>query len=168
MSFETAVEAVLKTEGGYVDDPVDMGGATNFGITLRTLQDYRGKPVTKEDVQNLTVLEAKKIYKEMYWDRLFLDQVRDPNVAYFLFDQAVNRGPRKAIETIQKVVRVTADGIMGPLTLKSINAYNPRELLVNAVKNSQLAYVDIVLNNPQQLKFLKGWITRTHKALDLV
>ena len=37
-SFNEIIEKVLEHEGGYVDDPADKGGATNFGVIQRTYQ----------------------------------------------------------------------------------------------------------------------------------
>ena len=31
--FDDIIEVVLKHEGGYVNDPNDLGGETNYGIT---------------------------------------------------------------------------------------------------------------------------------------
>jgi lysozyme family protein len=54
---------ILASEGGYVDHKDDPGGATNMGITFNTLKAWRGKPVTKQDVRNLTKKEALDIYE---------------------------------------------------------------------------------------------------------
>jgi len=65
--FDWAVEEILKWEGGYVDHPQDPGGATNMGITRNTLADWRGRPVSKEEVKELSESEAKDIYFKRYW-----------------------------------------------------------------------------------------------------
>jgi hypothetical protein len=63
-AFGRCVEVVLGHEGGFSDHPEDPGGATNFGITHKTLAEFRGvDSVTKEDVRNLTRDEAKEIYR---------------------------------------------------------------------------------------------------------
>lgn len=168
MSFEEALQDVLKVEGGYVDNPMDHGGPTNFGITIGTLSDFLGHSVIKEEVQNLDMDTVRKIYKQNYWDRLSLDQVVYKDVAAFLFDQAVNRGTRKVSEQIQHLVGVPADGIIGPQTIHAINLQEPRKLLLNIIKVSQNTYTGIVAANPNQVTFLGGWIKRTHKFLDRV
>ena len=66
-TFEEIIEVVLHHEGGFVDDPDDKGGATNYGVTQATLEQYRENDVSREDVQNLTVDEAKECYHEMFW-----------------------------------------------------------------------------------------------------
>ena len=49
MTFEEAVKSVLKHEGGYVNDPKDPGGETNFGISKRAFPDLDIKNLTEED-----------------------------------------------------------------------------------------------------------------------
>ena len=58
--FDEIIEVVLEHEGGYVNDPKDPGGETNFGIAKRSHPDV--------DIKNLTKESAKEIYKEVYWD----------------------------------------------------------------------------------------------------
>lgn len=165
MSFELAVQDIIKTEGGFVNDPLDNGGATNYGITIGTLSNYLGRQATLEEIKNISLDTVKMIYKSNYWDRLKLDQIRDSKLAHILFDQAVNRGTRKVAEQIQKLVSVHPDGIIGPLTINVINTVDPRRLLLQFLMESQNSYVSIVNANPNQLKFLSGWIKRTHKFL---
>ena len=59
VKFDDIIKVVLKHEGGYVNDPKDPGGETNFGIAKRSHPDV--------DIENLTEDEAKDIYKEHYW-----------------------------------------------------------------------------------------------------
>lgn len=166
--FEKALSDVLKNEGGYVNDPDDHGGATNYGITMKTLSDFLGHTVNEHDVQSISMDVVREIYKKNYWDRLKLDLVKNETLAALLFDQAVNRGTRTVAEQIQKIVGVTVDGMMGPLTIKSINAYNQKKLIINFIKVSQDSYIRIALSNHKQMKFLTSWINRTHKFMDLV
>lgn len=166
--FDVAFTNIIKTEGGYVDHPNDKGDATKFGITIHTLSDYRGHPVTNEDVKSLTQEEAKKIYKDLYWDRLKLSEVDNMSLCLALFDQAVNRGTRKVTEQIQKILGLKVDGVFGPVTLQAVNAMEPKKLLLNFIFETQKTYVAIAVNDPSQLVFLKGWINRTHKLLEMV
>jgi lysozyme family protein len=58
-NFNKAMEFILKWEGGYVNDPKDPGGETNFGISKK------GWPHV--DIKNLTKVKAKDIYRDGYW-----------------------------------------------------------------------------------------------------
>jgi lysozyme family protein len=90
-TFDAYLPELFKHEGGYVDHPADPGGATNFGITLGTLQSFRGKPVSKGDVRNLTKREAGLIYRARYWDAIGGDSL-PAGVDAVAFDIAVNHG----------------------------------------------------------------------------
>ena len=100
-NFDDALKDLLSIENGFVNNSADHGGPTNFGITQNTLANFLGHPVTIEDIQNLDISIVKEIYQKNYWDRLDLDQINDPKLASFIFDQAVNRGQRKVAEQIQ-------------------------------------------------------------------
>lgn len=165
MSFESSFQEILKIEGGFVDHPNDKGGATKYGITIQTLSDFLGKEVSKEDIHNLDIETAKKIYKQNYWDRMKLDFVFDDELSDFLFDQAVNRGVRSIACMVQTAVGVKADGIIGRITLGAIDSRNPKKLLQELVARSQMEYVRIVESNPSQLVFLRGWLSRTHRFM---
>jgi lysozyme family protein len=92
---EAFMPELYKHEGGYVDHPRDPGGATNFGITLATLREWRGRPVTKNDVRTMQRSEADAIYHAHYWNRIDGDSLlAGPDAA--LFDVAVNSGVGRA------------------------------------------------------------------------
>ena len=80
-TFDTAVTAVLSYEGGYVNDPNDPGGETNWGISKRAYPNL--------DIRNLTRDRAIQIYRRDYWDSLGCDQF-PPAIVIALFDSAVN------------------------------------------------------------------------------
>lgn len=81
--FEAAIAGVLRTEGGYVNDPSDHGGETNFGISKRANPDV--------DVANLTEAKAKAIYRERYWKPINADAL-PAELQQVAFDAAVNQG----------------------------------------------------------------------------
>ena len=167
--FNKAIKFVLKNEGGYSDHPVDEGGPTNWGITMQTLSHWRKATCSAEDVMNLSSTEAIEICREEYWNRLMLNMADDDVIATILFDSGVNRGIGTAVIDIQRALRIHADGMMGPQTIRAINFMTPRiGLSMEFIKLAQRAYIKIVQAKPAQLVFLNGWILRTQRYLDLL
>ena len=66
-NFNEIIEQVLEHEGGYVNDPKDLGGETKYGITKRFYPGVNIKELTKE--------KAKQIYKDDYWDKNRIEEV---------------------------------------------------------------------------------------------
>lgn len=93
MDFERAFKLIIGEEGGYVNDPLDPGGETKFGISKRAYPNV--------DIRNLTLEMAKAIYKRDYWDALNLD-THEWRKAICLFDCAVNMGRAVAVELYQQ------------------------------------------------------------------
>lgn len=108
-TFDQAVAFVLqdRIEGGYVNDPRDPGGETNFGISKRSYP--------KENIKGLTRARAIELYRRDYWDKPGCDKL-PPKLAVALFDCAVNQGAGIAPQLMQRALGVTADGIIGPVT----------------------------------------------------
>jgi lysozyme family protein len=114
--FERCIAIVLRHEGGFVADPRDPGGATNMGITRATLADWRGGEVTVDDVRALTETEAREIYLALYWNPVRGDDLPH-GVDLAVLDFAVHAGVRRAARTLQHVLGVTEDGVIGRETL---------------------------------------------------
>jgi lysozyme family protein len=167
-NFNDAIKPVLEAEGGYINHPNDRGGATNFGITRATLANWLKKPVSDQDVKNLTQKEAEDIYKANYWNPIKGDEIKSQTVANILFDQAVNRGPSAAVKAMQKVLKVGQDGVVGPATLKAMNDKDDKKLALEYVMDAQINYARIVKRNPSQAVFIEGWLNRTHKLLKMI
>ncbi|GGG90906.1 MAG TPA: hypothetical protein DF715_12060 [Oceanicaulis sp.] len=138
-AFAAALAHVLIHEGGYVDHPDDPGGATNFGITLATLQGWRGRSVTRADVRTLTRGEAAEIYKARYWDQCRCDELPGP-VAFIVFDAAVNHGASRAVRLLQEALGVTADSRIGPATLAAARRADPRGLVSEIAARRMVLY----------------------------
>lgn len=124
-NFAACLGAVLRWEGGWSDHPRDPGGATNMGITLATLRDWRHAPVTKADVKALTRDEAGKIYAARYWRPLAGDELPE-GADLATFDYGVNSGIGRAAQDAQRVAGAEVDGKIGPKTLAAIRGMGPR------------------------------------------
>lgn len=96
-NFAVCLPPLLAHEGGYVDHPKDPGGATNLGITRKTLSDWLGREASKDEVKRLTTDLVAPIYKKKYWDVLNCETLF-AGVDYATFDAGVNSGPRRARE----------------------------------------------------------------------
>ena len=109
---------------GFGNDPADTGGATMVGITLDTFKAYRKKngkkPPTVTDLKNIKYDEWRDILKTMFWDKMRADEIRNQSIANLCVNSVWGSGAGY-IKTIQQVVGVAADGIVGPITLKAIN-----------------------------------------------
>ncbi len=148
---EKFIPKILFAEGGdkYTNDPDDSGGETKYGISKRSFPNL--------DIKNLTEAQAIAIYKKIYCDPCKIDLINDEFLALHVFDFAVTSGVHKSITTLQKVVGVEDDGIVGKDTLKAVNTGNH----VEAFKNARIAfYTQIGVG--KNAKYKKGWINRVN------
>lgn len=157
--FAICLAFVLHAEGGFVDNPADPGGATNFGITLRTLEAWRRAPVTVADVRSLTEVEAAEIYRANYWDAMRCDRL-PKGVDLMVFDFGVNAGPRRSILVLQTAAGAAADGVIGPATLAAVGAASPRELIMKLAT----LRMDFYRSLPTWGTFGSGWSNRVEAA----
>ena len=160
-AFDEAFEVVVGLEGGYINDPNDLGGETKYGISKR----YHPNVV----IRTLTLGEAKQIYWNEYWNKLLLAQVQDANIATEIFEQAVNLGSVVAVKNAQTSISliegsVIVDGYMGIGTLFALNCLgNRKSAFLKCMTALQFnIYRDIVAKNPSQSKFFLGWLKRVN------
>lgn len=123
MDYNTAFDRLIGNEGGYVNNPLDPGGETNWGITWPILHQAIGMGVVLSDtsIASLSRDQAKDIYKVFFWDKGQMDKF-DPAIAFQVFDFAVNSGINTAIRKLQKAVGVADDGNIGPYSIAAIIA----------------------------------------------
>lgn len=159
MTPDQIIDAIIVTEGGYIDHPDDRGGATKWGITIDTLSTVRNITATKEDVRDLSKPEAHAIYLQQYViEPGFIDLPRD--LQPVMVDAGVLHGPARAIRMLQEATGETIDGILGPLS-KTAARNADRPTLVNAVSVLRLKFVaNLVSKKPEQAAFLRGWTNR--------
>ncbi len=159
---------ILKWEGGFVNDPDDLGGATNMGVTMNTYIAYcrrKGYPVpTVTRLKNLSEKQWTDILKTMYWDRFRADEIHSQSVADICVDWLWLSGVT-AIKRVQSILGVKPDGIVGPVTLSAINSRSALPLF-GAIKQSRLAHIDeLCTKRPKNEKYRLGW---TNRLNDLV
>jgi len=176
-NFEAFFPTVLKHEGGFVDDPADPGGATNKGITLGTFQGcakrYLGIEPTLENLKALTDAQAAKIYKPLYWDKVYGDEVDLQDLADIVFDFQVNAGAN-ASRLLQRVLNdlgatppLTVDGDIGPGTMAALKAADQKAVYRRYKQGRIDYYQNLVAERPALGKFLNGWLNRVNSFPDL-
>ena len=151
-NYAQALKQVLKYEGGYVDHPKDPGGPTNKGVTQAVYDSWRkSQNLPTQSVRAIADSEVAAIYKNLYWDRISGDNLPS-GVDFAVFDFAVNSGVSRAAKTLQAVVGVTQDGVIGPATIEATKTY-----VAMSITNRRLAFM-------QSLSiwstFGKGWSAR--------
>lgn len=154
---------ILKWEGGFINDPDDLGGATNKGITIGTFGDYRkrkGLPApTVLDLKNLSDKDWYEIFKTLYWDRWKADEIKSQSVADILVDWVWASGVRGILRA-QIILGVASDGIVGVNTIAAVNASDP-EKLFNAIKADRAKFIDEICKvRPKNEKYRRGWMNR--------
>jgi len=159
-NYESALAHVLKSEGGWSDDSTDAGGATMKGVTFAVFKEFKRNPhLTKDDLRNISNQDIHDIYKQLYWDKIHGDDL-PAGVDYAVFDAAVNMGVGRAAKLIQEAVGVTADGVLGPASLSSIQKTDSKELIEKFSELKNNFYHGIVESRPDQVKYLNGWLIR--------
>jgi lysozyme family protein len=161
--FLQALPFVLEMEGGYANHPSDPGGATNFGITQLTYNQWRvAKGLKWANVRHITEEEVQAIYHERYWTDGHCDSLPWP-VSLAHFDACVNHGIGNATKLLQKALGVTPDGVIGPVTEAAIHRADPDRLLNDMGWTRLRFYFDICQRRPASKVFLMGWVLRLLK-----
>lgn len=174
---------IVRREGGYVNDPDDLGGATKFGVTIHTMRrlglDLTGDgKVSAADVKALTINQAVDIFKKHYFFTPKIDQLPKPLQAS-VFDMQVNAGGN-AIKVLQRLLvsfgeDIIADGSLGPQTIRATHAVwaKARDHLVDAYGIARRNYYyRLADKRPASRKYARrhdggkgGWIIRAEEFI---
>jgi lysozyme family protein len=155
---------ILSWEGGFSNTNGDKGGATKYGVTISTWKaqgyDKDGDgDIDVDDLRKITSEDAMEICRRNYWNRWKADGIKSQSVANLLVDWVWASGSY-GITIPQRVLRVKADGIVGPKTLMALNGRDSRSLF-QELKAARAEYIrGIVRRDPSQEKFLEGWLNR--------
>ena len=151
-NFNEIIKQVLEHEGGYVNDPKDLGGETKYGITKRFYPNL--------NIKELTIEQAKEIYRKDYWDKNKVESLPQ-NLWHIYFDMCVNMGKRTAVKVLQRAAvnkgrKIEVDGGLGPMTIGALKGVELDRVRAFRVKY----YVDLITAKPEQEKFYLGWFRR--------
>lgn len=182
-SVEAIADEILSREGGFVNDPDDPGGATNFGVTIGTMRRLRldldgDGEVTTADVRALDRQQAKDIFIRDYFERPRIGALPEALQAS-VFDMYVNAGAA-AIEILQRLLRdmgqpITVDGIIGPRTIEAARiafAAAPNHLADAYGIARRNYYYALADRRPASRKYARrrdggkgGWIARAEQFI---
>jgi lysozyme family protein len=181
--YEISYKRLIDIEGGYVFDPDDPGGETYKGISRVNWPDWEGWDIIdeykfinsfKEMEQDSRLTEStKNFYKTYYWQVIKGDHF-EFEVAFKLFDIAVNMGTGIAGTILQRSLNllnrnqilypdIPVDGSIGPMTITAYNSLPHKDVpyLIQLIKGIQLCrYVDITEDRETLEKFIRGWLNR--------
>jgi len=184
--FDEVIKTVLKNEGGYVNNPVDSGGPTNYGICWKTVCSLDPEklslygfntPLTFKVIENMTETQAKAFYKGEFWDKAQFSNILNPSICAAIFDMSVNAGILEAIKCVQRASNAVhgdlilkEDGILGVKTLVEINLNgqsmdNHGNALLSAFRSERAGFYRYLCAKHSAYKiFLEGWINRAYKT----
>jgi lysozyme family protein len=159
--FLIAVARVLNDEGGYVSDPSDSGGETNFGISKRSYPN--------EDIKGMTAERATEIYWNDFWLKYGFDKLKG-FIAAKVFNLSVVMGASSAIICLQRALRACGvfnpaeDGVLALATVHTVNSCSNTEALLSALRSEAAGYFrTIAHDNAARTAFLKGWLIRAYR-----
>ena len=165
LTFDQAFERLIGHEGKFTNDRQDRGNwttgvigkgelkGTKYGISAMTYPDL--------DIKNLTLLQAKQIYKRDWWDKINADQI-NPALVFQVWDFAINAGMGTAKRKLQLAVGVLDDGIIGNLTIQAINKAELNDILLK-FNAERLKYYTSLSTWP---RYGKGWTLRVAGQLN--
>lgn len=167
------INEIIELEGGYIDDPDDSGGATNYGITesVARANDYMGP------MENLPRDLAFTIYFHKYLEPIRFNDLCEisEDIAEELADTAVNQGVHRASLFFQRCLNafnnrqqyykdISVDGHIGTKTIHAFKAYMDKrgvfgELVffraLNALQGA--FYIELVERREKDEKWIYGW-----------
>lgn len=160
INFEQSLKYVLQSEGGFVDNVVDSGGATMHGITLQAFRTYKNNMhLTPNDLKLISDMDVSVIYLNSYWNPCRCSDLPS-GIDYCVFDFSVNAGYGRAIKILQQSCGATADGVLGSISMALIKQSDKNLLIKAFSEQKETFYRDLVAIKPSQSIFLNGWLNR--------
>jgi lysozyme family protein len=175
-NVKAMLDELIQREGGYVDDPKDSGGETNFGITVAVARANGYSAEMKAMPRDVAI----RIYSSQYWEKpgfASVAEISEP-LGELLFDTGVNMGVSTAATFLQRALNVMnneatlyddlkIDGQLGQKSQDALRAlFNRRgarqaeAVLLRAVNSLRGArYVEICEKQQKNERFAFGWFS---------
>lgn len=162
--IDLMLEQILKSEGGYVNNPKDKGGETKYGITVAVARanGYKGS------IKNLPKQTAIDIYKRQYWTDA-CNKINSEKIAFMVLDMNVNHGIKNSAKILQRALNslgagLVVDGIVGEKTISAVNVISGSRLSLALTAERLKFYTNIATFNT----FGKGWVRRVVDNLKFI
>lgn len=158
-NLERCLPETLSYEGAFTKDPRDpgnwTGGKVDKGTLRGTNKGIAAASYPTLDIEHLTDKQIAEIYDVKYWRPIRGDDL-PIGIDLTTFDYGVNSGPSRSAKDLQRVLGVTADGAIGPQTLKAAIVADARSV-VKAHCARRLGFVQsLAIWNT----FGRGWAAR--------
>ena len=158
VNFDTVFNRVINSEGGFQCDPKDhanwTGGKIKSGILLGTKFGISAMTYPDLDIPNLTLPQAREIYKRDWWDKFNLGIYG--SLSFQMFDAAVNHGISKANQFLQKSVGVDSDGVIGEKTISAFQKKDKNDLVLLFIAERISFFVSVSTFS----LYGSGWMSR--------
>jgi len=185
------IDSYSSIEGGYVNNPNDRGGETNFGVTATTANQYKGQLQAlfgwDGTMRNFTREMAYYVYDQGWWQRMNCDRLLaiHPFICDRVFDFSINGGRGAGVGTFQRILNVcnrqgkdykdiTVDGGLGNASVDALQSYVAKRGAagIDVFVQYQLAlqgafYVQLAEKDPTQEEFVNGWGSRVTDIANL-
>ena len=177
-SNNAIIDQLIRREGGYVDNPTDRGGPTKYGITMTALREWFGREPKAGELEGLTEADAHDIYCALYVMKPRFNRIDDERLREQVIDAGVLHGRGWATRRLQEVVGVTADGLIGPITLRAVNFGGKTNGLGHRFMQRRIHRIGRIVQNDlikrygrdefnkMQALFLAGWNKRALSFLE--
>lgn len=157
IDFSTAFDRLIHSEGGFSDDPRDLGnwtgGKVGVGELKGTKYGIAAHSYPYLDIKNLTLAQAKEIYHRDFWAII---GNAHPSIKFQLFDASVNHGHPNAIRMLQDAVRVAPDGQWGGISQAALDAMETNDVLLRFVAYRLKFWAKLSIFDD----FGRGWTNR--------
>lgn len=171
-NFNISLHKTLIHEGGYSNDPDDLGGETYKGFSRSAhknwkgwdiIHKYRSKPGFPKNLEADIELqkEIEYLYRVNYWNPINGNSIMIQSIADSIFDFGVNAGTKTGIRLVQSILGTEVDGIFGTKTLAKLNSTDTKLFHAAFTVKKIAYYIAIIKKRPVNKKFLYGWIIRT-------
>lgn len=171
-NFKISLQKTLTHEGGYANDPDDLGKETYKGISRASHKNWQGWPIidnykNKPDFpasleKNMELQKQVELfYLYEFWLPIKGDSIANQTNADSIFDFGVNAGIKTSVQLVQSIVGTKIDGIIGEITLSKINSMDFGYFKAALTVAKMEYYMNIIRKRPTSKKFLLGWISRS-------
>ena len=153
-NFKEALYLLIKSEGKFSDSNGDPGGATMYGVTRETWEEWVRHPVSVKDMQNLTIDQVSPLYEQRYWKPY--GDLLPRGLSFLVFSMGVNAGSGRSIKLLQSCLGLLPDGIIGQRVLDKLRAINIADVIVKFSDERRAYYRSLKLFP----LFGHGWMER--------